>query len=158
MKGVSRETPGIGEQRRVLVTDEGFMKKLFLLCIAGFLAGAVFAQSDAIPFKVSSYQISRRQTAAQYTKAELFVNDETQSWEIVLYRKDGKGPERIKLEKFDDIGQNNGVFRTITIQDSSGATGGGLFAYMPVFEGNKIRVDLCDTKTEGVKRRLILEY
>jgi hypothetical protein len=132
------------------------MKKLFLVVIAGLCMTGVFAQS--ILFKVSSYQISRRQTAAQYSKAELFVNDEAQSWEIVLYRKDSTGPERIKLEKFDDVGHNNGVFRTITIQDNSGATGSGLFAYMPVFEGNKIRVDLCDTRTESVRRRLILEY
>ncbi|MDR1307194.1 MAG: hypothetical protein LBK74_06450 [Treponema sp.] len=134
------------------------MKKLVLVVIAGLCTAAVFAQSGAILFKVSSYQVSRRQTASQYTRAELFVNDETQSWEIVLHRKDGAGPERIKLEKFDDIGHNNGVFRAITIQDNSGATGGGLFAYMPVFEGSKIRVDLCDTRNESVRRRLILEY
>jgi hypothetical protein len=134
------------------------MKKLFLLVIVGLCTTAVFAQSGAILFKVSSYQISRRQTASQYTKAELFVNDETQSWEIVLYRKDGAGPERIKLEKFDDVGHNNGVFRAIIIQDNSGTSGSGLFAYMPVFEGSKIRVDLCDARTEGVRRRLILEY
>ena len=75
-----------------------------------------------------------------------------------MYRKDGAGPERIKLEKFDDIGHNNGVFRTVIIQEVAGTSGSNLFAYMPVFEGNKIRVDLCDTKTEGVKRRIILEY
>jgi hypothetical protein len=28
---------------------------------------------------------------------------------------------------------------------------------MPVFNDGKIQVDLCDTKTEGVRRRLILE-
>jgi hypothetical protein len=132
------------------------MKKLVMFVILGICAGAAFAQP--IPFTVSSYQISRRQTAPQYTRAELIVNDESQSWEIILYRKDGVGPERIKLEKFDDIGHNNGVFRTVIIQEAAGTSGSNLFAYMPVFEGNKIRVDLCDTKTEGVKRRLILEY
>jgi hypothetical protein len=133
------------------------MKRFIFIVFFGISVGAAFAQS-AIPFKVSSYLISRRQTSGQYVRAELLVNDETQSWEITLYRKDGAGPERIKLEKFDDIGGNKGVFRTITIQDSSGASGSGLFAYMPVFEGSKIRIDLCDTRTEGVKRRLILEY
>jgi len=134
------------------------VKKLLFLAVFVVCAWATFAQSNAITFKVSSYQISRRQTANQYTKAELIVDDETQSWEIVLYRKDGSDPERIKLEKFDDIGRNTGVFRTVTIEEKSGTSGSNLFAYMPVFEGNKIRVDLCDTRTEGVKRRLIIEY
>lgn len=134
------------------------MKKLFLIigvCIFGL---TVFAQSEAISFKVFSYQISTRQTANQYTKAELLINDENQSWEIILYRKDGKNSERIKLEKFDDIGRNNGVFRTVTIMEAAGTSGSNLFAYMPVFDGNKIRIDLCDKRTEGVKRRLIMEY
>ncbi|GHV84825.1 hypothetical protein AGMMS50230_04330 [Spirochaetia bacterium] len=132
------------------------MKKLIFVVVFGICSWAAFAQ--AITFKVASYQISRRQAAPQYTKAELVVNDNDQSWEIILYRKDGAVPERIKLEKFDDIGHNLGVFRTITIQEAAGTSGSNLFAYMPVFDGNKIRVDLCDTRTEGVKRRLIIEY
>ena len=134
------------------------MKKLLLILVCSICGLAVFAQPDAIPFKVFSYQISTRQTATQYTKAELIINDETQSWEIVLYRKDGKNTERIKLETFDDIGHNNGVFRTVTIMEAAGTSGSNLFAYMPVFEGNRIRVDLCDKRTEGVKRRLIMEF
>jgi hypothetical protein len=134
------------------------MKKLYFLVVFVICGSAVFAQSQGIPFKVSVYQISRRQLASQYTMAELIIDDEKQSWEIVLHRKDGTKPERIKLEKFDDIGRNLGVFRTVTITEASGTTGGNLFAHMPVFEGGKIRVDLCDTRTEGVKRRLIIEY
>ena len=132
-------------------------KKLFLLIVFVLCGWLVFAQSEAITFKVASYQISTRQTASLYTMAELIINDEARSWEIILHRKDGKGPDRIKLEKFDDIGRNIGVFRTVTITDISGTTGSNLFAYMPAFEGNRIRVDLCDTRTEGVKRRLIME-
>ena len=135
------------------------MKKQFLLIIFSICGLAVFAQSDAIPFKVFSYQISTRQTANQYSKAELIITDETQSWEIILYRKDGKKSEHIKLEQFDDIKQNShGVFRTVTIVEAAGTSGSNLFAYMPVFEGNRIRVDLCDKRTEGVKRRLIMEF
>ena len=133
------------------------MKKLILLAVVGLCGWMVFAQSEPITFKVSSYQISSRQTAGQYAKAELVINDGNQSWEIILHRKDGTGPDRIKLEKFDDIGRNLGVFRTVTITEAAGTSGSNLFAYMPVFEGNKIRVDLCDTKTEGVRRRLIME-
>jgi hypothetical protein len=115
------------------------------------------AEPLSIPVTITSYLISRRQTAVQYEKAELIIDDETQSWEIVLYRKDGKDPEHIKLEKFEDIGRDNGVFRTITIKEGSTTSGSNLFAYMPVFTDGKIQVDLCDTRTEGVRRRLILE-
>jgi hypothetical protein len=134
------------------------MKKLLFVVVFGICSWTVFAQPAPITFKVVSYLISRRQTAPQYEKAELIVDDENQSWEIILYRKDGAEPEHIKLEKFDTIGRNNGVFRTVTIREAAGTSGSGLFAYMPVFEGNKIRVDLCDTRTEGVKRRLIMEF
>jgi hypothetical protein len=133
------------------------MKRLLFLIV--LVCGlAVYTQSEGIPFKVSSYLIGKKQTANLYTRAELIINDETQSWEIILYRKDNKDPDNIRLEKFDDIGKNLGVFRTITIKEGSSTLGGGLFAYMPVFEGAKIQVDLCDTRTEFVKRRLILEY
>jgi len=133
------------------------MKRLLFLVI--LLCGwAVYTQSEGIPFKVSSYLIGKKQTANLYTRAELVVDDETQSWEIFLYRKDNNNPEHIKLETFDDIGNNNGVFRTVTIKEGPGTSGKNLFAYMPVFEGSKIRVDICDTRTEAVKRRLILEY
>jgi hypothetical protein len=135
------------------------MKKLVFLLIFGICALVLFTQPEGIPFKVFSYQISTRQLASQYTKAELIISDETQSWEIILYRKDGKNSEHIKLEQFDDINQkNHGVFRNVTIVEAAGTSGSNLFAYMPVFEGNKIRVDLCDKRTEGVKRRLIIEY
>jgi len=134
------------------------MKKLFLITILGICGLVIFSQSEGIPFKVFSYQISTRQTANQYTKADLLIDDETMSWEIVLHRKDGKASESIKLEQYDDIGHNNGVFRTVTIKEAAGVSGSNLFAYMPVFEGNRIRVDLCDKKTEGTKRRLIMEY
>jgi hypothetical protein len=115
------------------------------------------AEPLSVSVKITSYLISRRQTATQYEKADLIVDDETRSWEIVLYRKDGKDPEHIKLEKFEDTGNDNGVFRTITIQEGSKTSGSNLFAYMPVFADGKIQVDLCDTKTEGVRRRIILE-
>jgi hypothetical protein len=135
------------------------MKKLIFVLVFGMCALVLFTQSEAISFKVFSYQISTRQTAGQYTKAELIVSDETQSWEIILHRKDGKKTEHIKLEQFDDINQkNHGVFRNVTIIEAAGTSGSNLFAYMPVFDGNKIRVDLCDKRTEGVKRRLIMEY
>jgi len=134
------------------------MKRLFFT-VTFIMAGlAAFAQSSAITFKVSSYQISRKETAPLYVKAELLVNDEAQSWEIVLYRKDGANPERIKLEKYSDIGRDNMVFRTVTVQEGSGTSGANLYAFVPPFEGSKIRLDICDAKTEGVKRRLILEY
>ena len=133
------------------------MKKLIIIVF--LVCGLVlFSAADAIPFKVFSYQISTRQLASQYTKAELNINDETMSWEIILIRKDGKASESIKLEQFDDIGRNNGVFRTVTITEAAGVSGSNLFAYMPVFDGNRIRVDLCDKRTEGTKRRLIMEY
>ncbi|MDR2210838.1 MAG: hypothetical protein LBO65_05135 [Spirochaetaceae bacterium] len=133
------------------------MKKLILLLVLGFFTWTGFAQSAPIVFKVASYQISRRQTANQYTKAELLVDDENQTWEIVLYRKDGAEPEHIKLENFTFLG-GHGVFRTVIIREASGTSGSNLFAYMPAYEGNKIRIDLCDIRTEGARRRLIIEY
>jgi len=133
------------------------VKKLLFLAVFIVCGWTTFAQSGGIMFKVSSYLIARKQTANQYTKAELIIDDETQSWEIILYRKDGSGPERIKLEKFDDIGRNKGVFRTVTIREGSKTLGSDLFAYMPEFAGGKIQVDLCDTKKEITRRRLILE-
>lgn len=134
------------------------MKKTFLAAIFLICGFALFSAAEGIPFKVFSYQISTRQTANQYTKAELIINDETMSWDIVLYRKDGKEAEHILLEQFDDIGHNLGVFRTVTIIEAAGKSGSNLFAYMPIFEGSRIRVDLCDKRTEGTKRRLIMEY
>jgi hypothetical protein len=145
-------------ERRVLgyQTPLRMKKHLFFLALV-LCSWTVMAEPLSVPVKITSYLISRRQTAAQYEKADLIIDDETQSWEIVLYRKDGKDPEHIKLENFEDIGRDNGVFRAITIQEGSTTSGSNLFAYMPVFTGGKIRVDLCDTRTEGVKRRLILE-
>ncbi|MDR2313296.1 MAG: hypothetical protein LBE02_02055 [Spirochaetaceae bacterium] len=132
------------------------MKKLLFLMVWVGVARIGFAQPEPIVFKVSSYQISRRQTANLYARAELFINDEELTWEIILYRKDNTGPEHIKLEQFDLPG-NNGIFRTVTIQETSGTSGSNLFAYL-LYEGNKIRIDLCDVRTERVRRRLIIEY
>jgi len=134
------------------------MKRLFFTVIFVMTGLAAFAQSNAITFKMSSYQISRKETAPLYVRAELIINDETQSWEIILHRKDNANPERIKLEKSSDIGNNKMVFRTVNIQEGSGTSGANLYAFVPPFEGGKIRVDICDTKTENVKRRLILEF
>jgi len=134
------------------------MKKLFFLVVLNMVGVAAFAQSNAITFKISSYLIDRKETAHLYVRAELTIDDETQSWEIILYRKDAANPERIKLGKYSDIGQDNMVFRTVTIQEGSSTPGANLYAFVPPFEGSKIRVDFRDTKTEGVKRRLILEY
>jgi hypothetical protein len=122
----------------------------FILC-----SWIITAEPLSVPVKITSYLISRKQTVAQYEKADLIIDDESQSWEIVLYRKDGADSERIKLEKFDDAG--NGVFRTVIIEEGSKTSGSNLFAYMPVFDDGKIQIDLCDTRTEGVRRRLILE-
>jgi hypothetical protein len=133
------------------------MRKQFFFLVFALCSWTIMAEPLSISVKITSYLISRRQTAAQYEKADLIIDDETQSWEIVLYRKDNKDPEHIKLEKFEDIGRNNGVFRTITIQEGSSTSGSNLFAYMPIFTDGKIQVDLCDTRTEGVRRRLILE-
>jgi hypothetical protein len=133
------------------------MKKPLFFSVFVLCSWAIMAEPLSIPVKITSYLINRRQTAAQYEKADLIIDDETQSWEIVLYRKDGTDSEHIKLEKFDDIGNNTGVFRTITIMEGDKTSGSNLFAYMPVFNDGKIQVDLCDTKTEGVRRRLILE-
>ena len=132
------------------------MKKLVFFIVVGIVGLALFAQAVPIGFRISSYQISTRQTASQYTRAELLINDEDQSWEIILHRREGN-PERIKLENYDDIGRGLGVFRKVTITEASGTSGSNLFAYMPAFEGNRIRVDLCDKRTEGVRRRLIME-
>jgi hypothetical protein len=131
-------------------------KHLFFLAFV-LCSWTAMAEPLSVPVKIVSYLINRKQTAAQYEKADLIIDDETQSWEIILYKKDGTNPERIKLEKFDDLGNNNGVFRTITIREGSTTFGSNLFAYMPVFADGKIQIDLCDTRTEGVKRRLILE-
>ena len=133
------------------------MKKPILFVIFSFFGWSLFAQSATIPFSVQSYQISRRQTASLYSRAELSVNDSNQSWEIVLHRREGS-PERIRLEGFDDIGRGIGVFRSVVITEAGGTTGDTLFAHMPHFEGTRIRVDLCDKRTEGVRRRLILEF
>lgn len=146
------------------------MKQLMCVTVL-FLCGWMgFAQQAPIPFRVTSYLIStgggRKQTASQYERAELYIHDETQSWEIVLYRKDAADPERVTLEKLADFGKT-AAFRTITIQERAGKSGGGLFAYMPPFEEVKapnggrtlrLQVDLCDTRTEAVRRRIILEY
>ncbi|MCL1814199.1 MAG: hypothetical protein FWG27_00030 [Treponema sp.] len=134
------------------------MKKLVFLVIFGICGLAAFAQSETIPFKITSYQISRRQLANQYSRAEVIVDYEAMTWEIILYRKDGGNPERIKLEKFDDIGRNNVVFRAVTIVEAAGTSGSNLFAYLPKNDDNVQRVDLCDNRTEGVKRRLVMEF
>ncbi|MDR1931079.1 MAG: hypothetical protein LBQ44_10705 [Treponema sp.] len=131
------------------------MKRIVFCLILG-ICTYIQAFAEPIPVKIVSYLIGRRETAAQYLRGELIINDEEQSWEIVLYKKNNADPERIKLEKFDDIGRNIGVFRSITVREASGTLGSNLFAYMPAFEDNKIRVDLCDTRTEGVKRRLVI--
>ena len=132
------------------------MKKLFFLVIFGIISLSLFTQTTPIPFKVASYQISTRQTANLYTRAELVVNDQNMTWEITLHRRDGAS-ERIFLESYDSIGRGIGVFRKVTITEATGVSGSNLFAYMPHFEGNRIRVDLCDKRTEGVRRRLIME-
>lgn len=134
------------------------MKKLFFFLVLGICGLMLFAQSGPATFKVLSYQISRAQTANRYTKAELIIDDETRSWEIILYRKDNTNPERIKLEQSEEFNKSAGVFRTVTIQETAGTSGSNLFAYIPAFVGNKIQIDFCDKRTEGVKRRLILEF
>ncbi|MDR2701400.1 MAG: hypothetical protein LBB72_03105 [Spirochaetaceae bacterium] len=134
------------------------MKRLFFWAVFVTVGLVAFAQSNTITFKVSSYLINRKETAQLYVRAELTIDDETQSWEIILHRKDGTNPERIKLEKPSDISRNNMVFRTVAIQEGAGPSGANLYAFVPPFQGSKIRVDICDAKTEGVKRRLILEY
>jgi hypothetical protein len=145
------------------------MKRLFrLYCgvVVAWLAvypAALLAQSSQtenpvpIPVKVNSYQISGTQSASLYEKAELIINDENQFWEIILYRKGGDR-EIIKMETFDDIGKDLAVFRTITIQEGGRPAyiARDLFAYMPVFNSGKIQIDLCNAKTEGVRRRIIL--
>jgi hypothetical protein len=133
------------------------MKKVFFLLFFGICA-YVQAFAQPIPVKVVSYLIGRRETAAQYERGELIINDETQSWEIILYKKTG-GPdsgERILMKNFADIGNGNAVFRSITITEGSKSTGADLFAYFPVFKDGKIQIDLCDNKTERTRRRLII--
>jgi uncharacterized glyoxalase superfamily metalloenzyme YdcJ len=115
-------------------------------------ADTVFAQ--AITLKVMSYLISKKQNAALYEKAELSTDDETQAWELVLYRKDGSASERIRLENFAEV-SGNGVFRKVSIQEGEKTSGQGMFGYVPVFD-SKIQIDLCDNRTEAVRRRLIL--
>jgi len=132
------------------------MKKVFFFVVFGIIGWSLFAQSEPIAFRVASYQISSRQTASQYLNAELIINDENMTWEIILHRRQG-APERILLSGYDNIGRGIGVFRTVTITEAAGVSGSNLFAYMPHFEGNRIRVDLCDKRTEGVRRRLIME-
>ena len=152
------------------------MKKLLIIVL--LICGLVlFSAAEGISFKIFSYQISTRQTANQYTKAELIITPvETlvegspvnpklppkyelgYIWEIILHRKDGKPSESIKLEKHKELGVNHGVFDQVTITEAAGVSGSNLFAYVPTFEGNRIRVDLCDKRTEGTKRRLIMEY
>ena len=150
------------------------MKKLFSVVVFLVCGLVLFSAAEAIPFKVFSYQISTRQTANQYTKAELIVTPIEikverpaglppgytwgYTWEIILYRKDGKPSEIIKLEDHKELGDNHGVFNQVTITEAAGVSGSNLFAYVPKYEGNRIRVDLCDKRTEGTKRRLIIEY
>jgi hypothetical protein len=153
---VSEPPQASSVERQVLGYLPRMRKQLFFLAFV-LCSWTIMAEPLSVPVKITSYLISRRQTAAQYEKADLIIDDETQSWEIVLYRKDGTDPEHIKLEKFEATGRDNGVFRTITIQEGSTTSGSNLFAYMPVFTDGKIQVDLCDTRTEGVRRRLILE-
>jgi hypothetical protein len=135
------------------------MKRLLFLVV--LVCGlAVYTQSEGIHFKVSSCLIGGKQTAKSYTGAELVVDEDTKTWEIFLYRKDNKDPDNIKLEKPDVIsfqGKNQEVFRTVTIKEGASTSGSNLFALL-VFDGAKIQVDLCDTKTEKTKRRIILEY
>ena len=156
------------------------MKKLFIVVVFLVCGLVLFSAAEGIPFKVFSYQISTRQTASQYTKAELIITpvetlveespgspgnpklppryERGYIWEIILHRKDGKPSEIIKLEEHKEFGDTHGVFNQVTITEAAGVSGSNLFAYVPTFEGNRIRVDLCDKRTEGTKRRLIMEY
>jgi hypothetical protein len=130
------------------------MKKLFVLLILGICVQA-FAQ--AFPIKVVSYLIGRKETAAQYDRGELQINDETQSWEIVLYKKTGANrEEKIVLKTFSELGGGIAVFRNITITEAGKNTGSDLFAYIPNFDPAKLQIDLCDNKTERTKRRLVI--
>jgi hypothetical protein len=153
------EPPQVSPAKRRVFANQTLprMRKQLFFLVFVLCSWAIMAEPLSIPVKITSYLISRRQTAVQYEKADLIIDDETQSWEIVLYRKDGTDPEHIKLEKFESVGRDNGVFRTIIIQEGSKTSGSDLFAYMPVFTDGKIQVDLCDTRTEGVRRRIILE-
>jgi hypothetical protein len=128
------------------------MKKPFLCIMLVFCSWAIFA--EPISFKITSYLISRKQSAGLYAKAELSIDDETQSWEIILYKKNGSEPDIIRLEEFNIV-ENNGVFKKVSIIEGGKTTGSDLFAYIPVFS-DKIQIDLCNVRTEGVRRRLIL--
>ena len=130
-----------------------FRKKKLFVCLAIILC-AEAASAQAITFKVMSYLISKKQNAALYEKAELSTDDETQVWEVVLYRKDGSASERIRLENFAEV-SGNGIFRKVSIQEGGKTSGWGMFGYIPVFDG-KIQIDLCDNRTEVVRRRLVL--
>ena len=149
------------------------MKKLIILVL--LVCGLVFySAAEGIFFSVFSYQISTRQTAAQYSNAELIITpveieikvpegqppryDLGYTWEIILHRKDGRPSESIKLEQHEEFGRSHGVFKKVTITEAAGVSGSNLFAYVPAFEGNRIRIDLCDKRTEGTRRRLIMEF
>jgi hypothetical protein len=114
----------------------------------------------SIELKINSYLISRKQNSGRFSGARLSVSDETQTWEITLFKKDGSDPDKIKLEGFEFYNksvQNQGVFRSITIIEGEKVSGSDLFAYMPEFKKDTIQIDLCDKRTEGVRRRLILK-
>jgi hypothetical protein len=129
------------------------MKKLFFPLILGI---CVYAQAFAIPVKITSYLIGRKETAGQYERGELNIDNETQSWEIILYKKTGGAEEKILLANSNNFNNGSGVFRSITITENNKSTGSNLFAYIPVFEGGKIQIDFCDNKTERTKRRLVI--
>jgi hypothetical protein len=116
----------------------------------------MYAQAFAIPIKVVSYLIGRKETAGQYSRGELLINDETQSWEIVLYKKAGDIEEKIVMQNSDAFRNGNGVFRKIVISEGNKKLGSDLFAYIPIFDAGRIQIDFCDTKTERTKRRLII--
>jgi hypothetical protein len=110
----------------------------------------------SIDLKIVSYLVSRKQNSARFASARLTVNDATQTWEVVLHKKDGSAPDRILMEESDPTGANMYVFRKITIFEGDKTSGGDLFAYMPNTKDGRIQIDLCDKRTEGVRRRLIL--
>jgi hypothetical protein len=130
------------------------MKKILLFVFITYTQ-VIFAD-NGISLTVNSYLISRKQTASLYEKAELIINDETQSWEVILHRKDGAETEHIRLENFREA-SGNGVFQKVSIQEGGKTSGQGLFGHVPVFN-NKIQIDLCDYRTEAVRRRLILGF
>lgn len=128
------------------------MKKPLFFLLAIFSVQMAFSQ--AVSLKVTAYDVDRRPTANQYEKAELSINDETQSWEIVLYRKDQGAPERIVLEDFKEV-SGNGVFHKVSISEKGQKSGAGLFGYIPVFKG-EIQIQLCNTHNERIRRKLVL--